>query len=119
MPVEESVDWALRSLEFAFDCGIRVATVIPTRAGNGAVDALERVGEYTPPRLSQLEAVLEQAISWNRGRVFVDLWDAERFRDCSACGAEQIRRLDEMNRRQTVLPKIGTCPRPGCRRNSA
>ncbi len=118
MPTDESVDWALRSLEFAFDCGIRVATVIPTRSGNGAVDALERIGEYTPPRLSQLEAVLERAIPWNRGRVFVDLWDAERFRDCPHCGAEQIRRLDEMNRRQTVLPKIGACPRPGCRRNS-
>ena len=37
---EESLDWACRSVEFAFDCGASVVSLIPTRAGNGALDAL-------------------------------------------------------------------------------
>src|SRR5262249_9622205 len=37
---EEGVEWAKRSLDFAFDCGTSVCSLIPTRAGNGAMEAL-------------------------------------------------------------------------------
>ena len=37
---EEGLEWAKRSLDFAFDCGPSVCSLIPTRAGNGAIDAL-------------------------------------------------------------------------------
>ena len=75
-------EWALRSLDFAFDCGSKVCTVIPTRAGNGAVDALERSGEFSPPRLQSLEAAIEYGLRMGRGRVFADVWDIERFYTC-------------------------------------
>ena len=42
MREEEALDWAERSLDFAFDCGATAATLIPTRAGNGAMEELSR-----------------------------------------------------------------------------
>ena len=102
----ESVLWALRSVEFAFDCGARAATVIPTRAGDDAMVQLVDAGLFRPPTLTQLSAVLDEALTWRRGRVFVDLWDAERFYDCAACGPAQVGRLREMNLRQTIAPSV-------------
>jgi periplasmic divalent cation tolerance protein len=37
---------------------------------------------FAPPRLSSLERVLELGIGLGRGRVFVDLWDAEKLAAC-------------------------------------
>ena len=39
-----------------------------------------------------------------RGRVFMDLWDCERFYPCERCGPSAAR-LHEMNLTQTVLPR--------------
>src|SRR5262245_28096275 len=69
------VDWALRSIGFAFDCGARVCSVIPTRSGNGALEGLEREGQFAPPRIESLEAVLERGLALSRGRVLADLWE--------------------------------------------
>src|SRR5262245_33006167 len=49
MPPGEAVDWACRSLDFAVECGATATTVIPTRGGNGAMEALGDL--FTPPRL--------------------------------------------------------------------
>lgn len=106
MPPAEAVDWALRSLEFAFDCGARVATVIPTRGGNGWLETLAARGDFQPPRLSQLEAVLDAALTWRRGRAFVDLWDSGKLTSCADCGPARRSRLHEMNLTQRVLPSI-------------
>ena len=81
---DEALEWAKRSLDFAFDCGASVACLIPTRAGgNGALEALEQAGEWSPPRLSTLERATDYGagLGLNRGRVFADLWDLERFSD--------------------------------------
>jgi hypothetical protein len=37
-----------------------------------------------------------------RGRVFGDLWDLERLRECAACFPERRRRLELMNLEQRV-----------------
>ena len=104
----EALYWANRSLDFAFDCGANAAALIPTRAGNGAIDALARSGEFSPPRLSTLEAVAAYGLGLQRGRVFADLWDLERFSDCPHCFAARASRLHEMNLQQVVLPDV-TC----------
>jgi radical SAM enzyme (TIGR01210 family) len=104
----ESFDWAARSLDFAFDCGASVAVLIPTRSGNGALDALARQGEFSPPRLSTLENALAYGLSLKRGRVFADPWDLERFAECSVCSASRAARLREMNLQQTILQPV-TC----------
>jgi radical SAM enzyme (TIGR01210 family) len=102
----DSVDWALRSIEFAFDCGARVCSVIPTRSGNGMLERLEREGAFAPPRLESLESVLERGLALGRGRVLVDLWDIERFSSCRRCASSRTVRLRKMNLLQKVLPAI-------------
>jgi radical SAM enzyme (TIGR01210 family) len=102
----EALDWAARSLDFAFDCGAGVAVLIPTRLGNGALDALARRGEFSPPRLSTLENAMAYGLSLKRGRVFADLWDLEQFADCSACSARRAARLCAMNLQQTILAPV-------------
>src|SRR5688572_17076295 len=82
---DEGVSWAKRSIDSAFACGVTVACVIPTRSGNGALDALESGREFSQPHLASLEDVLDYGISLRRGRVFADLWDLERFSDCAVC----------------------------------
>lgn len=108
----EGIEWTIRSLEFAFDRGVSTCSIIPTRSGNGIMEQLEAEGFFSPPTLRSLEAVQAAGIGMNRGRVFVDLWDVEKFSACSACFADRERRLDEMNLRQVVLPDI-VCDRCG------
>jgi len=104
---EEAIDWACRSIDLAADCGAAVCSVIPTRSGNGAMEALGDAVE--PPRLPALERVVEYGISLQRLRVFADLWDVERFFDCE-CSAARGNRLQLMNRAQTV-PLPVSCER--------
>jgi radical SAM enzyme (TIGR01210 family) len=105
----EGVEWAKRSLDFAFECGAGVCALIPTRAGNGAMEALAVSGEWEPPSLGALEEALDYGLRLGAGRVFADLWDIERFTRCPACAAERIARLERINRTQQPEPPV-TCP---------
>lgn len=112
MKAAEALYWAERSLDFAFECGATVATLIPTRAGNGAMEALAQQGEFTPPRLNVVEAAADYGIGLNKGRVFVDLWASdEASTSCSICHAARIERLKVMNLRQCILASVdcGSC----------
>jgi radical SAM enzyme (TIGR01210 family) len=106
MEERESLVWAQRSLEFAFDCGATVATLIPTRAGNGALDELASIGDFAPPSLATLEAAAACGLSLKRGRVFADTWDAHRSPACPACRTARIERLRAMNLSQTILAGV-------------
>jgi radical SAM enzyme (TIGR01210 family) len=101
---EECLEWACRSVEVAFDSGVTAVSIVPTRAGNGALDLLADLGEFAPPPLEALEQALSYGIGLGRGRVFADLWDARRLRDCAACFPDRVGRLAAMNRTQTPLP---------------
>lgn len=108
MPADESFEWACRSLDFAFDCGATAATLIPTRGGNGAMEALAVSGDFSPPSLSTLGAAVAYGIGLQRGRVFADLWDLPRPIDCPQCRDDRISRLRGMNLLQSVASPI-TC----------
>lgn len=110
MDNQEGVTWALRSIEFAFDAGVEVCSVIPTRAGNGMMEQLRRENHFAPPSMEAIETVLAEGLRISRGRVFMDLWDLERFYGCERCGPERKQRLRRMNLTQEVLPPV-TC---GC-----
>jgi radical SAM enzyme (TIGR01210 family) len=101
----EGLEWACCSLDVAFDCGARVCCIIPTRGGNGAMEALARRGEYAPPSLRSLERTVEYGLTQRRGLVFADLWDVERFFRCD-CSPERARRLAQINRTQQVAPPV-------------
>jgi uncharacterized Fe-S cluster-containing MiaB family protein len=52
----------------------RLATLIPTRAGNGAMETLAANGQFAPPALHILESAMEYGLRLKAGRVFADLW---------------------------------------------
>jgi archaeosine synthase beta-subunit len=107
MKVQEALYWAERSLDFAFDRGATAATLIPTRAGNGAMEALTQLGEFSPPRLDLVESAAVYGLNLRRGRVFVDLWDLRTASPaCAMCYSSRIERLEQMNLRQCVLNTI-------------
>jgi radical SAM enzyme (TIGR01210 family) len=106
---DEALHWAKRSIDFAYECHASVVSLIPTRAGNGAMDELAARGEFSPPKLRTLEAAAEYGVGLRRGRVFADLWDLERISDCACCYQRRRARLNEMNLSQWITPPVG-CP---------
>jgi radical SAM enzyme (TIGR01210 family) len=110
IPSSEQREWLLQSVDAAFDCGAAVVTLIPTRTGNGALDALAADGSFTPPTLEDVEDSVGLALgrARGRGRLFVDLWDLERFAQCPACLDRRRDRLHAMNLEQRILPPV-TC----------
>jgi radical SAM enzyme (TIGR01210 family) len=102
----EGIEWACRGIEYAFERGVGCVSVIPVRGGNGIMEQLARDGFYEPPGLEALETVLEFGLSLNRGRVFVDLWDLERFDPCPQCGPLRRARLGRMNLSQAIEPRL-------------
>jgi len=103
---QEGIMWAKRSIEFAFNTGVKCCVIIPTRYGNGALEHLGELGHFSPPVISSLENVLEYGIALEAGNVFADLWDIELFSKCSQCLKKRKRRLKEMNLQQSILPKV-------------
>ncbi len=106
MREDEALYWAMRSLDFAFDCGATAATLIPTRGGNGSMEKLASLGDFSPPNLAMLEAAAAYGIRLRRGQVFADLWDVKP--ECRHCHPERIARLRVMNLQQAV-PDPVTC----------
>jgi hypothetical protein len=102
----EAAEWAVRSAAFAFDHGAGAVSLIPVRAGNGALDALAATGEFSPPRLATLEAAFDDALALGRGRVFADTWDLGRFSRCPACLGARTARLRDMNLSQRWIPRV-------------
>jgi len=102
----EGVFWAERSLDFAFAAGVECCTVIPVRAGNGAMDRLLEKGAFSPPDIRSLEKVLEYGIGLKAGRVFADVWDIGLFSSCNHCLDQRTRRLVEMNLSQQVTERV-------------
>jgi radical SAM enzyme (TIGR01210 family) len=111
IPAVEQDAWLLRSVDFAFECGASVVSLVPTRAGNGAMEALQDEGQFRMPTLDDIERNFAAALARApHGRVFVDLWDLERFVDAESGDtdfAARRERLRLMNIGQRVLPHVG------------
>jgi archaeosine synthase beta-subunit len=100
MPADEALPWAERSLDFAMQCGAAATTLIPTRGGNGAMEALS----FVPPALEVLESAMEYGLHLGAGRVFADLWGVPE--GCPSCHAARLSRLRQMNLQQVVLDRV-------------
>jgi len=125
VPDGEQDAWLLRSIDVAFDCGAGVVSLVPTRSGNGAMEALTAAGEFRQPCLADIERSVDAAFSRvtshepratshkpRAPRVFVDVWDLERFADCPQCLDARRARLQAMNLEQRVLAPVA-CPHCG------
>lgn len=97
MAQNEALHWAKRSLDFSFECGATAVTLIPTRGGNGAMEVLAAEGQFSEPRLEDLEAAVSYGLALQRRRVFADLWDVGHVRGCRICRGARLAHLREMN----------------------
>jgi archaeosine synthase beta-subunit len=98
----EAVEWACRSIDVAMECGAEVCSIIPTR---DVAAIMAAPADYERPRLPALERVIEYGVARGGIRVFADLWDIERFFDCTCSGA-RADRLREINRSQKVVAPV-------------
>jgi archaeosine synthase beta-subunit len=106
MEPRRAIDWVRRSILFAFEQGASVVSLIPTRKGNGAIEALLQSGDFSPPRLPEIESAQNFGLGLGRGRVFADLWELEPFAECPGCFSQRKERMRQMNLKQTVLPPV-------------
>lgn len=106
IPDAEQSSWVDRSIEVAFDAGAGVVSLIPTRAGNGAMDELRNRGEWREPDLAALERAQETGLREQRGRVFADTWEIERFCRCERCARDRRDRLARMNLSQKIERRV-------------
>lgn len=109
VPSEATVDWTVRSVEYAASRGAEVVSVIPVRGGNGELDRLERIGHFRPPTLRQLEATLDRSVAIAPTVVSADLWDVDRLPACPECRTARIDRLRQMNLSGHAAAPV-TCP---------
>jgi len=97
IPAAESVEWTVRSVEYAAAHGAQRVAIIPVRGGNGELERLQALGEFVPPTLAQLESALEQCLSIPSTIVTADTWDLERLPACEACRAQRVARIRSLN----------------------
>jgi radical SAM enzyme (TIGR01210 family) len=111
VPAAEQDEWLSRSIEASIEYGASAISLIPTRPGNGTLEALAMTGSFAAPDLNDVERSFAIALSQARGRarVFVDLWDLERLAHCADCFGPRRDRLQAMNLQQTQLPSH-VCP---------
>jgi radical SAM enzyme (TIGR01210 family) len=111
VPVEESVAWTVRAVEYAAERGASVVSIIPVRGGNGEIDRLQALGHFVPPTLSQLEEALDLSLQLTGTVVTADLWDVERLSSCGWCREDRIERLRRLNATGRAEPSVvcGNC----------
>jgi radical SAM enzyme (TIGR01210 family) len=107
VPVDESVAWTMRAVEYAVDRGASVVSIIPVRGGNGEMERLRGLGHFTPPTLSQLEECLDLSLDFTSTVVTADLWDAARLPACEHCRSERVERLRRLNVTGCAEPRTG------------
>jgi radical SAM enzyme (TIGR01210 family) len=93
----ETVEWTVRTVEYAVDRGAAVVSIIPVRGGNGELERLQALGRFVPPTLHQLEEALERSRNVANTVVTADLWDAHLLSACECCGASRIERMRRLN----------------------
>lgn len=102
----ESVEWTVRTAEYAAQRGAAAIALIPVRGGNGELERLAALGHFAPPSLRQLEAALDCCLGLGPAAVAADLWDVDRLDACAECGPRRIERLRRMNVTGRIEPPV-------------
>ena len=107
IPRSESVEWTVRTVEHAVECGASIVSIIPVRGGNGEIERLQEIGEFTPPRLSELEEAIDECVGYTESVVTADLWDVSRLSNCDQCFSQRVDRLQRLNLTGRAEPRVG------------
>jgi radical SAM enzyme (TIGR01210 family) len=98
------------SIALSFRAGAPIVSLIPMRLGNGAMEELQRQGQFIAPTLRDLETALEDFLESQEGSacspglLLADLWDADALAAPPCCATARVNRLREMNLIQRNLP---------------
>jgi len=121
-PIDESVEWAVKSCQQASSWGAQRVSLIPTRKGNGFVESVSNELTWKPPTARQLESAFEALLGSSQANEFgesrssiytVDLWDWKTLAGtCAACSQLRLDRLERMNHRQELIERNQP---PGCK----
>lgn len=103
---DESVEWTVRTAEYAARRGAAVISLIPVRGGNGELERLAALGHFVPPTLSQLEEALDRCGALAPVVVTADLWDTDRLPACAVCRPRRIDRLRRINLTGVPAPRV-------------
>jgi radical SAM enzyme (TIGR01210 family) len=106
VPADETIEWTVRTVEYAVERGASVVSIIPVRGGNGEMERLQALGHFIPPILAQLEAAVDASSQYTSAVVTADLWDVERLPACEGCRSERVARLRLMNLTGRLEPPI-------------
>ncbi len=111
VPAAESIEWTVQTVEYAAARGAARVAIIPVRGGNGELERLQGLGEFTPPTLVQLELALEQCGPIRSAVVTADVWDIERLPGCDSCRSQREARIRTMNASPEFPPPVpcSTC----------
>jgi uncharacterized Fe-S cluster-containing MiaB family protein len=112
VPAQESIEWTVKTAEYAASRGARRISIIPVRGGNGELERLEALGDFVPPTLAQLEHALEQCRGITSAVVTADLWDIERLPGCESCRPQRLARIKTMNLSPSPEPPAPPAPIP-------
>jgi radical SAM enzyme (TIGR01210 family) len=93
----ETVEWAVRTAEYAAQLGAAAIALIPVRGGNGELERLASQGHFTPPTLAQLEEALDRSVELGPAAATADLWDVDRLATCAHCQPRRVERLRRIN----------------------
>ena len=102
----ESVEWTMRTVEYAVKRGASIVSIIPVRGGNGELERLEALGHFKRPTLSQLEDALDGCLQFKSAAITADVWDAERLTACEHCKPKRIERLRVVNLKGHSEPRV-------------
>jgi radical SAM enzyme (TIGR01210 family) len=106
VPARESVEWTVRSVAHAVERDARFVAIIPVRGGNGEMERLRELGQFTPPTLAELEGSLDRSLRYASAVVTADLWDVELLPACEHCRPQRIDRLRRLNVSGRAEPRI-------------
>ena len=108
--LDEAIKWTWKTVEYAYERGVRHVSVIPVRAGNGWIDRLIATGEYRLPTVSTVrklfDAIPRLTWTWPATSVFeFDLWDWDNLKGgCEKCTALCKSHIEQCNRTQRWIP---------------
>jgi len=102
----EAVEGTVRTVEHAAAQGAAMVSIIPVRGGNGEMERLAALGEFTPPTLAQLEDALDQCAHIRNSVVTADLWDVPLLAQCGACQPARRERMRRINVSGRGQPRV-------------
>lgn len=95
---EEGREWLLRSVDYALETGADPVVVIPARAGNGAMERLQQMGEWEDAPLEWVEEALLHGRSRGMGRVLADTWGMSAIVAGKPDREAMLERIEQLNR---------------------